>query len=163
MIISTGGTFDLFHSGHFNGGKMIIYTGGTFDLFHSGHSRLLERCKKAVGDNGYLVVSVNTDEFCSQYKELPVCSLAERMEVVSSCKWVDKVIVNSGGADSKPAIIEAKANLVIVGSDWQSKDYYKQMQFTQDWLDKLNISLIYIPYTLGVSSTNIKEQISTYL
>jgi len=159
MIISTGGTFDLFHSGHFTGGKMIVYTGGTFDLFHSGHSRLLERCKKAVGNNGYLVVSVNTDEFCSQYKETPICSLAERMEVVSSCKWVDKVIVNSGGADSKPAIIEAKANLVIVGSDWQSKDYYKQMGFTQEWLDERNIGVMFIPYTEDISTTIIKSRI----
>ena len=137
---------------------MIVYTGGTFDLFHSGHARLLERCKKAAGD-GDLVVSVNPDEFCSQYKEPPICSLAERMEVVSSCKWVDKVIVNSGGADSKPAIIEAKADLVIVGSDWQSKDYYKQMGFTQDWLDEHKISVMFVPYTEEISTTIIKSRI----
>jgi glycerol-3-phosphate cytidylyltransferase len=137
---------------------MIVYTGGTFDLFHSGHARLLERCKNAAG-GGDLVVSVNPDEFCSQYKEPPICSLAERMEVVSSCKWVDKVIVNSGGADSKPAIIEAKADLVIVGSDWQSKDYYKQMGFTQEWLDEHNIGVMFVPYTEEISTTIIKSRI----
>ena len=137
---------------------MIVYTGGTFDLFHSGHARLLERCKKAAGD-GHLVVSVNPDEFCSQYKEPPICSLAERMEVVSSCKWVDKVIVNSGGADSKPAIIEAKADLIIVGSDWQSKDYYKQMGFTQEWLDEHKIGVMFVPYTEEISTTIIKSRI----
>ena len=137
---------------------MIVYTGGTFDLFHSGHVRLLERCKEVSGD-GYLVVSVNTDEFCSQYKEPPICNLAERMEVVLSCKWVDKVIVNSGGADSKPAIIEAKADLVIVGSDWQSKDYYKQMGFTQEWLDEHSIGVMFVPYTEAISTTIIKSRI----
>ena len=137
---------------------MIVYTGGTFDLFHSGHARLLERCKEVAGD-GDLVVSVNPDAFCSQYKEPPICSLAERMEVVSSCKWVDKVIVNSGGADSKPAIIEAKADLVIVGSDWQSKDYYKQMGFTQEWLDEHKISVMFVPYTEEISTTIIKSRI----
>lgn len=137
---------------------MIVYTGGTFDLFHSGHVRLLERCKKEAGDSD-LVVSVNPDEFCSQYKEPPICSLSERMEVVSSCKWVDKVIVNSGGADSRPAIIEAKADLVIVGSDWQSKDYYKQMGFTQEWLDEHNIGVMFVPYTEEISTTIIKSRI----
>jgi len=137
---------------------MIVYTGGTFDLFHSGHARLLERCKEVAGD-GDLVVSVNPDAFCSQYKEPPICSLAERMEVVSSCKWVDKVIVNSGGADSKPAIIEAKADLVIVGSDWQSKDYYKQMGFTQEWLDEHKIGVMFVPYTEEISTTIIKSRI----
>jgi glycerol-3-phosphate cytidylyltransferase-like family protein len=81
------------------------------------------------------------------------------MEVVSSCKWVDKVIVNSGGADSRPAIIEAKANLVIVGSDWQTKDYYKQMGFTQEWLDEHNIGVMFIPYTDAISTTIIKSRI----
>jgi glycerol-3-phosphate cytidylyltransferase-like family protein len=81
------------------------------------------------------------------------------MEVVSSCKWVDKVIVNSGGADSKPAIIEAKADLVIVGSDWQSKDYYKQMGFTQEWLDENNIGVMFVPYTEEISTTIIKSRI----
>jgi cytidyltransferase-like protein len=138
---------------------MIVYTGGTFDLFHSGHARLLERCKKEAGDDGYLVVSVNPDEFCSQYKEPPICSLAERMEVVSSCKWVDKVIVNSGGADSKPAIIEAKADLVIVGSDGQSKDYYKQMGFTQEWLDEHNFGVMLVPYTEEISTSIFKSSI----
>ena len=137
---------------------MIVYTGGTFDLFHSGHARLLERCKEVAGD-GDLVVSVNPDAFCSQYKEPPICSLAERMEVVSSCRWVDKVIVNSGGADSKPAIIEAKADLVIVGSDWQSKDYYKQMGFTQEWLDEHKIGVMFVPYTEEISTTIIKSRI----
>jgi glycerol-3-phosphate cytidylyltransferase-like family protein len=85
--------------------------------------------------------------------------LAERMEVVSSCKWVDKVIVNSGGADSKPAIIEAKADLVIVGSDWQSKDYYKQMGFTQEWLDEHKIGVMFVPYTEEISTTIIKSRI----
>jgi cytidyltransferase-like protein len=116
---------------------MIVYTGGTFDLFHSGHARLLERCKKEAGDDGYLVVSVNPDEFCSQYKEPPICSLAERMEVVSSCKWVDKVIVNSGGADSKPAIIEAKADLVIVVSDnesWADRGYGNATGLMAEWI-----------------------------
>jgi hypothetical protein len=33
------------------------------------------------------------------------------------------------------------------------------MQFTQDWLDERGIGLLYLPYTKGISSTNIKERI----
>jgi hypothetical protein len=33
------------------------------------------------------------------------------------------------------------------------------MQFTQAWLDEQQIQLIYVPYTVGVSSTDIKARI----
>jgi cytidyltransferase-like protein len=131
---------------------MIVYTGGTFDLFHSGHVRLLKKCRDLAGIDGEVVVSVNPSEFVSVYKEPPICDLLERMEVVASCKWVDKVIINTGGADSKPAILEAKPDLIVVGSDWENKDYHKQMGFTQEWLDEHNIKVVFVPYTEEIST-----------
>jgi glycerol-3-phosphate cytidylyltransferase len=137
-----------------------VYTGGTFDLFHIGHVRLLERCRELSGESGMVIVSLNTDEFIEEYKgKPPIISYQDRAEVLLSCRYVDKVIPNFGNEDSKPAIIEASPDIIAIGSDWARKDYYKQMQFTQDWLDKLNISLIYIPYTQGISSTDIKTRL----
>ena len=139
---------------------MIIYTGGTFDLFHSGHVNFLKRCKEIAGNNGKVVVSLNTDDFILKYKKsLPVCSEQERKIVLESCKYVDEVIFNVGGKDSKIAIDLVKPNYIIIGSDWARKDYYEQMQFTQDWLDNRDIGLIYIPYTSGISTTAIKEKL----
>jgi glycerol-3-phosphate cytidylyltransferase len=137
-----------------------VYTGGTFDLFHIGHVRLLERCRELSGESGMVIVSLNTDEFIEEYKgKPPIISYQDRAEVLSSCRYVDKVIPNFGNEDSKPAIIEASPDIIAIGSDWARKDYYKQMQFTQDWLDKHSISLIYIPYTTGTSSTSIKTKL----
>ncbi|CAB4157293.1 TagD Cytidylyltransferase [uncultured Caudovirales phage] len=137
-----------------------IYTGGTFDLFHAGHVKFLKRCQELAGLSGTVTVSLNTDEFIYEYKKVkPILSYEERFEVLSSCKFVNFVVPNSGGVDSKPAIEECKPDVIAIGSDWARKDYYKQMQFDQDWLDERNISLIYIPYTKGISSTLIKQKI----
>ena len=134
-----------------------VYTGGTFDLFHSGHANFLRQCKE-VGD--YVVVSLNTDEFIYRYKgEYPIINYEDRKKVLLSCKYVDEVIPNSEGEDSKPTILSVNPKFVVIGSDWAKKDYYKQMQFDQDWLDERSISLIYIPYTKGISSTLIKQKI----
>lgn len=139
---------------------MIIYTGGTFDLFHSGHANFLYKCKQIAGADGKVVVSLNTDEFIEAYKnKKPVCSYQERKLVLESCRYVDEVISNIGGADSKPSILSVMPDIIVIGSDWARKDYYKQMQFDQDWLDEYNIGLAYIPYTKGISSTRIKAQI----
>jgi glycerol-3-phosphate cytidylyltransferase len=133
-----------------------VYTGGTFDLFHSGHVAFLRKCALV----GSVTVSLNTDEFINAYKGgSPVMSYAEREAVLLGCKYVDAVVPNVGGADSKIAIELAAPDFVIVGSDWAKRDYYKQMQFDQDWLDERGIGLAYIPYTQGISSTDLKKRI----
>lgn len=139
----------------------IVYTGGTFDLFHSGHVNLLKRCREIAGTDGVVVVSLNTDEFIYDYKKkYPVCSYDERKAVLESCRYVDKVIPNYGGTDSKPAIEIINPNYIVIGSDWAKKDYYSQMGFSQDWLDFKGIGLVYVPYTIEISSTDIKKRMN---
>lgn len=134
-----------------------LYTGGTFDLFHAGHVKFLQRCSQIADE---VVVSLNTDEFIKAYKKkAPVMTFDERLTTLAGCRYVDRVVPNVGGADSRVAIDRVRPDIVAIGSDWARKDYYKQMQFDQDWLDERNISLIYIPYTDGISSTDIKNRL----
>lgn len=135
---------------------LVVYTGGTFDLFHSGHANFLARC----ADLGAVTVSLNTDEFITEYKgKPPVMSYKERERVLLSCRSVDAVVPNFGGADSRPAIEFVQPDLIVIGSDWARRDYYTQMGFDQDWLDQREIGLCYIPYTEGISSTDIKTRL----
>lgn len=140
----------------------IVYTGGTFDLPHLGHIRLLKNCKKIAGERGKVVVALNTDEFVMQFKRNPpVMTYEERREVLVNLRFVDEVIPNVNGADSRPTIIQVKPDFIVIGSDWAQKDYYAQMHFTQQWLDKHNITLCYVPYTKGISTTLVKKRVST--
>lgn len=133
-----------------------IYTGGTFDLFHSGHVAFLRRCSEM----GEVTVALNTDEFIERYKgRPPVIAFDDRKAVLEACKYVTKVVPNIGGEDSKPSILAEKPDLIVVASDWARKDYYKQMSFDHDWLDEHGIGLCYIPYTWRISSTKIRERL----
>lgn len=139
----------------------IVYTGGTFDLFHSGHIRLLKACRRLAGDDGRVVVSLNTDAFIQAYKgKSPIMSYDERAEILLGCRYVDRVVPNLGGADSKPTIIDVMPDFIVIGDDWARRDYYAQMQFTQSWLDDLEIQLVYVPYTVGISTTELKKRIA---
>lgn len=138
-----------------------IYTGGTFDLIHSGHVNFLRRCAE-IGD---VTIALNTDEFITEYKgKPPVMSYQERFEVLAEFKSVKCIFPNVGGADSAKTIEHIKNvahlqfDVIAIGSDWARKDYYAQMNFTQDWLDERNISLMYIPYTKGISTTELKRR-----
>lgn len=134
-----------------------LYTGGTFDLFHAGHVNFLSRCK-ILADK--VVVSLNTDEFIESYKgRVPICDYKDRKRTLESCRYVDEVVENVGGSDSKLAIERVRPDIIAIGTDWAAKDYYSQMQFTQGWLDERDIVLVYIPYTQNVSTTDLKQRV----
>ena len=135
---------------------LMVYTGGTFDLLHSGHVNFLNRCAEL----GSVVVALNTDEFIEAYKgKPPVMTYAEREAVLMGLRSVFDVVPNAGGADSRISIDSVSPDIVAIGSDWARKDYYKQMMFSQDWLDERGIALLYIPYTSGISTTDIKRRL----
>ena len=137
----------------------VVYTGGTFDLFHTGHVNFLMQCAKIAG-KGQVVVSLNTDEFIVAYKgSPPLFSYKERKIILESCRYVSWVMPNNGGSDSKPAILSVAPDFIVIGSDWACKDYYAQMNFTQEWLDNKGIVLIYVPYTKGISSTDLRKRL----
>lgn len=133
-----------------------VYTGGTFDLLHSGHVNFLRRCSEI----GEVTVALNTDEFIAAYKgRTPVMTYQEREAVLLGLRYVSNVVPNVGGPDSRISIDLVSPDFVVIGSDWAKKDYYKQMMFDQDWLDARGIALCYIPYTPGISTTNIKGRL----
>lgn len=106
------------------------------------------------------MVSLNTDEFVAGYKgHEPVMTFDERREVLESCRYVTSVVRNVGGSDSRPSIDVVGPAVIAIGSDWQSKDYHAQMGFTQRWLDDREIEIVYLLYTPGVSSTDIKNRV----
>jgi glycerol-3-phosphate cytidylyltransferase len=138
-----------------------LYTGGTFDIFHYGHINFLRQCSLLADE---VVVSLNTDEFIKEYKgKSPIMSYDEREKSLLSCKYVDRVVPNIGGADSKPSILDVKPNIIAIGDDWAGGNYYKQMNFTQQWLDDNNILLVYLAYTQGISTSEIKNRIKNEL
>jgi len=101
---------------------------------------------------------LNTDEFILEYKgESPCYNYDQRKSILESCEYVDLVIKNVGGYDSKQSIEVVSPNIIAVGSDWKEKNYHKQMGFTNEWLLKNGITLEYIPYTENISTTIIKR------
>ena len=139
---------------------MKVLTIGTFDLLHPGHVALFERCCELGGDQTQVCVGVNTDDFIKRYKgSYPVMSLVERLEMLRSIRWVDDVLINKGNEDCKPLIDEVKPDLLVVGSDWVGRDYLKQTGLTREYLERRNIGLVFLPYTVGISTTQLKARL----
>lgn len=133
--------------------------GGTFDLFHAGHVAFLRAAKQLAGDDGDLVVALNTDEFAAEYKRPTVMSLEERMVVVGACRFVDEVRVNEGGKDSRRSIGQSRATMIVHGDDWTGEALMRQLGVSSAWLAEKGITLEYLPYTAGISSSEIEQRV----
>lgn len=130
----------------------IGYTTGVFDLFHVGHLNILKRAKEQCD---YLIVGVSTDELVKEYKnKQPVISHQQRMEVVESIRYVDKVVPQVN-RDKFAAWEELNFDVMFVGDDWKGKPLFQEIERK---LNLVGAEVIYFPYTQGISSTLIKEK-----
>lgn len=129
---------------------------GTFDLTHYGHFRIFKRLKEM----GFTTVAgVTTDEFAESYKRKPIFDLNERMEMLRSCRYVDEVIVNLGGHDSRKDILFSGATHIVHGDDWVGKSLYEQIGIDEEFLISNDIHMLYLPYTKGISTTEVKVRV----
>lgn len=130
-----------------------MLTIGTFDVFHEGHRNLLRRCRKLAGD-GRVIVGVNSDEFCATYKPQIEQRYGLRRDGVADCPYVDEVVANMDAG--RNLIRQVRPDWLVVGSDWATKDFLKQIDVTEEWLGERGIDLLFFPYTTGISSTLIR-------
>lgn len=134
------------------------YCGGTFDLFHPGHKRFFEWAHNHFDE---VVAVVNTDEFCARYKQDPVQCLPERLEMVESCRYVDRAVVNEGDEDSTKTILEVAPTHIVNGSDWTRNRLMKQMGLNEDFLTWNDIVIAICPLHRHFSTTELKNRVRT--
>ena len=68
-----------------------IYTKVVADLFHAGHVNFFRQAR-SLGDR--LVVQVVGDERVAAAKRAPLMNQAERLAVVSGCRYVDEAVAD---------------------------------------------------------------------
>lgn len=122
-----------------------IITFGTFDVFHVGHVNILKRARD-LGDE--LIVGVSSDALnYSKKQRYPIYSQEERVEIISSLRFVDKVFIEESLEKKLEYIKNNQADVLIMGDDWAGKF---------DWL-KTQCDVVYLPRTPSISTTEIIE------
>jgi len=133
--------------------ERTVLTIGTFSPPHLGHAYLFKECER-YGDK--VIVGINSDEFVEQYKgKTPEYSYDERELLIRALGY--ETIKNSSAG--RECIEAVGPDVLVVGSDWARKDYYAQIDVTQDYLDEKRISMVYIPRIGTLSSTELKGRL----
>ena len=129
-----------------------VYVDAVADLFHVGHIRFFRNARAIADDGGNveLVVGVHSDQTTEGYKRKPVIDQQQRYEVVRACRYVDEVIEDAPLIVTPGYLLEHRIDVVVRSNDIQP-DNPQIVQVS----DKLQ----WVPYTKGVSTTEILERI----
>ena len=128
-----------------------VYVDMVADLFHYGHANFLKQARQ-FGD--FLIVGIHSDKVVEGYKRPPIMSMQERIDTVSSCRYVDEVLPNAPKTNEQKRISVHNIDLVVHGDDFS--DEMKKMCYKTP-ID-LGIFRL-VSYTPGVSTTEIIKRI----
>ncbi|MEI5907579.1 glycerol-3-phosphate cytidylyltransferase [Bacillus spongiae] len=123
-----------------------ILTYGTYDLLHWGHINILKRAKE-LGD--HLTVAVSTDEFNELKNKKAYHSFENRKMILESIRFVDEVIPENHWEQKVQDVIDNDIDIFVMGDDWKGQfDFLKE-----------HCEVIYLPRTVGISTTQIKKDL----
>ena len=132
--------------------KKTVYVGMSADLIHPGHLNVIEQAQK----HGDVIVGLLTDQAIASYKRLPYMTFEQRRKVVESIKGVNKVVPQET-LDYVPNLKSFKPDYVVHGDDWREGIQRTVRQAVIDTLSEWGGTLIEVPYTDGISSTQLNK------
>lgn len=124
-----------------------VITYGTFDLLHTGHINILRRAKE-IGD--YLIVAISSDEFNELKGKKAYYNFEQRKQILEAVRYVDEVIAEDTWEQKTQDIIDYNVDVFVMGDDWKGK-FDSLMDYCE---------VIYLPRTVGISTTKIKEDLN---
>lgn len=129
-----------------------VYVGMSADLIHPGHLNILQEASKL----GEVTVGLLTDKAIASYKRLPYLTYEQRKIVVENIKGVVKVIPQTS-LDYRDNLNQLQPDFVVHGDDWKDGRQKQTRQDVIDTLKKWDGKLVEVPYTKGISSTQLNS------
>lgn len=131
----------------------VGYTDGVYDLFHVGHLNMIQTAKEYCE---HLIVGVHGDDVVKGYKtRKPIINENDRKRIIESVKGVDRVEINR--FRDKLKLWELyRFDVIFIGDDWKGTERWNRFEKV---LAEIHVDVIYVPYTQGISTTEIKKRI----
>jgi phosphoenolpyruvate phosphomutase len=122
------------------------------DLIHPGHLNIIRHAAEL----GSVTVGVLTDSAIASYKRLPCMTFDQRKLIVENLKGVDNVVPQEQ-PDYVPNLRKYRPDFVVHGDDWREGVEKHIRQAVIDTLSEWGGQLIEVPYTKGISSTQLNK------
>ncbi len=122
------------------------------DLVHPGHLNIIKTARKY----GDVVIGLLTDKAVASYRRLPYMTFEQRKIVMENIAGVTRVVTQET-LDYTANLLELKPDYVVHGDDWKSGVQKATRQKVIETLKGWGGELIEVPYTDGISSTQLNK------
>ena len=125
------------------------------DLFHYGHIRMIKQIYNLDYD---IIVGIHSDETVASYKRKPILNMDERIETITSCKYIHSIIKDAPLIITKEYMEKHNIDMVFHSHSLEEEELYAKMYEIPINLGKFTRT----EYTAGISTTNIIDRIKKY-
>lgn len=133
-----------------------VYLGMTADIIHPGIINIITEGAKL----GELTVGLLTDSAIAAHKRLPYLDYEQRKQVVENIKGVAAVVPQEDW-NYVPNLKKYKPDIIIHGDDWKTGVLSKIREEVYETMKELGGEVVEIPYTKGIESSALAEQVSS--
>jgi glycerol-3-phosphate cytidylyltransferase len=135
-------------------GKKIGITFSAWDLLHAGHIAMLAEAKNQCD---YLIAGLQTDPTIDRpdTKNKPVQSIVERQIQLSSCRFVDEVVVYQTERDLVDLLLILPVDVRILGVEYENKDFTGK----KECLER-GIELVFNSRDHSFSSSSLRKRVT---
>ena len=135
----------------------IAYVSTSSDMLHEGVLNVINKAAE-LGD---VVVGVLTDEVIATYKRTPLLDAEARKAVYSSVKGVTRVI-EQDSLSYAAVLRELRPDYVVHGDDWREGVQSAIRDEVVAVLSEWGGELVEVPYTHGVSATQLERELRAF-
>ena len=125
------------------------FVAGNFDVIHPGYVKMFKECN---ANCDHFTVLLHSDPSIERSEKLkPILTLDERIEVLSSIKYIDDIQSYTYESELYELIIKGEYSVRFLGDDYRLKSFTG---------DDLNIYIHYLNRDHGWSTTKFKNLIA---
>lgn len=133
-----------------------VYLGMIADIMHPGLTNIINEGTKY----GDVVIGLFTDKAIATHKRLPYLNYEQRKEVLLNIKGVSEIVPQDEWS-YVPNLLKYKPDYIIHGDDWvYGPDKYIRNEVYKT-MEKLGGEVIEIPYTQGITSSGLANEIAS--
>lgn len=134
-----------------------VYLGMIADIMHPGLINIINEGTKY----GEVMIGLYTDKAIATYKRLPVLTYNQRKSVVENIKGVTKVVSQDDWSYVNN-LRKYRPDYIIHGDDWKEGFMKKIRTEVFEVMKEWNGQVIEIPYTQGINSSQLAEDIEGF-
>ncbi len=133
-----------------------VYLGMIGDIMHPGLINIINEATKY----GEVMIGLYTDKAIATHKRLPYLTYEQRKAVIENIKGVAEVVPQDEWS-YVANLRKYKPDFIIHGDDWKTNSDREIRQDVFDVMEEIGGQVIEIPYTQGINSTALAEEIKS--